>query len=814
LNRRWPNLTFSQPLGLVQAPADNAWFYVLEKTGRMRAVPTNNNAVVGDTRDFLNLTGIVNTESEGGLLSAAFHPSYATNRFVYVSYTLTVGSTFTMRISRYTSTDGGLTLNPSTKLDILSHPKTKTNHNAGNIAFGPDGYLYISFGDDSWQDPPGMLRAADPNTWYGKVLRINVNSGSPYSIPPDNPFAAGGGRAEVYAYGLRNPWRFSFDRQSGDLFLADVGEDAWEEIDRIVNGGFYGWPHREADACRPGMNCSLPYRSPEFAYQHGGPLSITGGYVYRGTTIPELVGHYVYGDYITGDVWDYDLAAHLNHTIRVGGGTLSAFGEDNAGELYAIRHSSGIIEQLVRTTGGGPTDFPPLITDTGCFQPSNPTSVVSGVIPYTIALPFWSDGADKERYLALPDGTSMSIDSKGDWVLPPRGVTIKNFRWQGQLFETRFFVRHADGTYSGYTYEWNAGQTQATLVATGGKTRALPPNVTWSYPSRSGCFACHTDAAGGSLGLETRQTNISNFYPTTGRTANQLVTLDHIGMLSGNLASMPPFPIDTDLGAPILDRAKAYLHVNCSNCHRPGGPGRGNFDARFETLFGDMRLCNEPPTLGNLGVPGAMLLKPMDSDLSVTFLRMSQRTASFMPPLASTVADAAGAALLAEWIDGELSASDGSRLQRGAESRCQLRLRQWYDLLAAPPQRRRRRLPCRHWKPASHRRHEPGYARLARAGHPSAGFAHGGQLPDQLRRPRGLPAHHHREPRRRRRLLHVVLPAAGVAHDDDVDLHHPLQQPAVRQPREARLQRRAQQHGFRLPRQRLLRPAALRGTHG
>lgn len=649
LNRRWPNLTFTQPLGLVQAPADNSKFYVLEKTGRMRVVSSDNNAT--SAANFLDLSSVVNADSEGGLLSAAFHPSYATNRFVFVSYTLNVGGVFTMRVSRFQSTDGGVTLNPSTETVFLAHPKTKTNHNAGHVAFGPDGYLYVSFGDDAWQDPPRMLQAADPNNWYGKVLRVNVNSGSPYSVPPDNPFAAGGGRPEVYAYGLRNPWRFSFDRQSGELWLADVGEDAWEEIDKIASGGFYGWPHREADACRPTMNCALAYRSPEYAYQHGGPLAITGGYVYRGGAIPELSGHYVYGDFITGDVWAYDVASHSNRVIRTGGGTLAAFGEDNLGELYAVRHGSGTIERLEKVTGNGPSDFPALITETGCFSAANPTVPVSGAIPYTIALPFWSDGADKQRYLAIPDGTTITVDAKGDWVLPPGGLTIKQFRWQGQLFETRFFVRHADGTYSGYTYEWNAEQTQATLVGPRGKTRGLS-GLSWTYPSRSGCFACHTDVAGGSLGLETRQLNVNGFYPSTGRTANQLTTLAHVSLLGGNLASLPAFPAVSDTTASLLERSKAYLHVNCSNCHRPGGPGRGNFDARFETLFGDMRLCDEPPALGNLGVPGALLLKPGNHAESVSFLRMSQRASNFMPPLASNVADATGAALLSQWIDG------------------------------------------------------------------------------------------------------------------------------------------------------------------
>lgn len=381
LNRAWPNLTFTEPLGLVQAPADNAWFYVLEKTGRLRAIPANNAATPAQTRVFLDLSTVVAAESEGGLLGVAFHPSYASNRFVYVSYTINVGGTFTQRLSRFTSTDGGQTLAMSSQVVLLSHPKTMTNHNGGNIAFGPDGLLYMSLGDDSFQNPTRALMAADPNTWFGKVLRIDVNSGMPYAIPPSNPFAGGGGRPEVYAYGFRNPWRFTFDRQTGALWLADVGEDTWEEVNRVQSGGFYGWPHREADQCRPAGNCSLAYLSPEFAYPHNGPASITGGYVYRGTVIPQLQGKYVYGDFITGEVWTYDLVSRQIRSIDVGGGTLSAWGQDNGGELYAVRYSAGIIERLEAATGGGPTDFPALITDTGCFNAANPTAVVAGAIP-------------------------------------------------------------------------------------------------------------------------------------------------------------------------------------------------------------------------------------------------------------------------------------------------------------------------------------------------------------------------------------------------------------------------------------------------
>ena len=660
-NRVWPAITFTEPVGLAQAPSDNDTFFVVQKTGAVRAL-SRSATMASQVRTFLNLEGVVDTGGppnaggEGGLLGIAFHPNYGTgnNWEVYVSYTtdLAVPNTvFMHRVSRFRSLDSGQTLATSTQQVLIEHPKTKTNHNAGDIAFGPDGYLYIAFGDDAYQDPTRALMAADVNQRYGKVLRIDVNAPT-YAIPPNNPFSGGTGiQREVFAYGFRNPWRMSFDKSNGSLYLADVGEDTWEEIDLVTSGAFYGWPHREADQCRPSGNCSLSYTSPREAYNHNGaPKSITGGFVYRGTALPDLAGQYVYGDYLTGEVWAYDGIADSSVIIDPLGGTLSSFGQENSGELYAVRFSTGTIEKL-EAAGPPGGSYPASLGNTGCFSTATPTQVSAGVIPYSLALPFWSDGTLKERFLALPDGTTMTVASNGDFTLPPGAVTIKNFRHQGQLFETRFFVRHTDGSYSGYTYQWNDQQTLATLVGASGATRMLP-GLNWTYPSRGACLTCHTEAAGRSLGLETRQINIDASYPSTGRTANQLATLGGIGMLSGNLASLAPFAALENTSVPIQDRARAYLHVNCSNCHRPGGPGRGPMDARFDVPFADMRICNEPPTLGDLGVPGAMHLTPGNNQTSLIWLRMSQRQANFMPPLASTLVDTVGAQRLEEWIDG------------------------------------------------------------------------------------------------------------------------------------------------------------------
>jgi uncharacterized repeat protein (TIGR03806 family) len=301
---------------------------------------------------------------------------------------------------------------------------------------------------------------------------------------------------------------------------------------------------------------------------------------------------------------------------------------------------------------GASTAAPPaLLTSSPCFTTvANPPVMAAGVLPYTIAEPFWSDTAVKTRYFAIPNGTTFSVGSDGDFTLPPGAVTIKNFQWQGQYFETRFFVRYTDGTYGAWTYMWNDAQTQATLVdVTNGATKTLAGGHVWSYPTRQQCFDCHTAAAGFSLGIETRQLNVNQTYPSTGRNANQFDTLAGIGMLSGNQNSLPPFPGHNTTQAALHQRAQAYLHVNCSNCHRPGGTGQGTADYRYDTPFGSKNVCNQESFLP--AYPGLDLIEPGNHTQSVVWLRMSQRTQNFMPPIGSKLADTEGAALLQQWIN-------------------------------------------------------------------------------------------------------------------------------------------------------------------
>lgn len=671
LQRVFAGVSFAQPLGLLQAPGDDSRWFVLEKgsgtagTARVRAFANTPN--VSTASNFLSLT--VNANFEGGLLGMAFHPNWVTNRQAFLSFT--EGVPMVSVVARFTSTDGGLTLDPATRQDVIRINQPADNHNGGHIAFGPDGLLYIGLGDGGGGGDP-LGAAQDTTDLLGSMLRLNVTGATPYSIPLDNPFAGGafcsadhgvtaGNCPEIYAWGLRNPWRWSFDSATGDLWAADVGQSAREEIDRIQRGGNYGWDCREGTAtfASPAASCSTASGLIDPVHEYGPSLgsSVTGGYVYRGSALPALVGRYLFADYGSGRIWrlvpsgsGFAAEELLDTTLSI-----ASFGQGNDGELYVVDIAGGGLYKIVAGTGGAPgASLPTLLSATGCVNPQSPSQAASGLVPYAPAAPFWSDHAAKERWLALPNRTAIGVASDGDFALPIGTVLMKHFRLNGTLIETRLFMRHPDGDWAGYTYEWNAQGSDATLVQ-GGKTVTIGAQ-SWRYPSGGECLTCHTAAAGFALGLETAQLNKDLTYASTGRTANQLRTLDAISMFTtplGDPTLRPAMPDPFDAAAPLAARARAYLHTNCAQCHRPNGPTQSALDLRFSTLLSSTNACGVQPQFGDLGLgAAARIIAPGSPADSVLVARANRRDASGMPPLASSVVDAAGVALLESWVAG------------------------------------------------------------------------------------------------------------------------------------------------------------------
>jgi len=327
---------FSKPLFLTASPDDTNRLFVVEQDGRIlmvkgdRVLPT----------PFLDISKKLSTGGERGLLGLAFHPHFSSNGRLFVNYTRTQDGATVIAEYHASSNPNQVTLDESVLLFI---PQPYGNHNGGMIAFGPDHYLYIGMGDGgSGGDPENY--AQNPNELLGKFLRIDVNQPPPYGIPPDNPFVKEHGRPEIFALGLRNPWRFSFDRKTGDLWAGDVGQNAWEEIDVIKMGKNYGWRLLEGTHCfNPETHCrQVPkFVDPVTEYaQEQGRCSVTGGYVYRGEKIPDLVGTYVFGDFCSGEIW-----GHRDGETRILQSTdlqISSFGQDRDGELYVVGYGGKI----------------------------------------------------------------------------------------------------------------------------------------------------------------------------------------------------------------------------------------------------------------------------------------------------------------------------------------------------------------------------------------------------------------------------------------------------------------------------------------
>ena len=338
----------SSPVYLTQPPGDDRRLFILEKQGRIRVM------VDGQLRQtpFLDLAAETADDGERGLLGLAFHPRYAENGLLFVHHTDLNGNT---RIVRYTAASPDQA-DPASATTILTVEQPFSNHNGGQLAFGPEGLLHIGLGDGGSAGDPGG-NGQDPTTLLGAILRIDVDGGSPYAIPADNPFVGGGGAPEVWAYGLRNPWRFSFDRSKGDLWVGDVGQNEVEEISfqpaGSVAGTNFGWNVMEGTRCFQASSCDQTGLTlPVHEYAHTDGCSVTGGFVYRGAALPSLRGRYFFGDFCSGFIRSFvleddvatDVRDHSEHLGTVG--SLSSFGQDGDGELYVLS-LAGVVYRLV-----------------------------------------------------------------------------------------------------------------------------------------------------------------------------------------------------------------------------------------------------------------------------------------------------------------------------------------------------------------------------------------------------------------------------------------------------------------------------------
>jgi uncharacterized repeat protein (TIGR03806 family) len=672
LTRVFEPFVFKEPVCIAQDPVSNRFMVAEYTPGKIYSFLPDDPAGKRDL--FLDM--------KRGISSFSFHPKYAENGYVFVFSHLDpkIKGPQLSRVSRFQLIKGSdpPRLRPESETVIVEWPAR--GHNGGEAIVGPDGYLYITTGDGtSGSDPNGTGQGL--NDLLSVMMRLDVDhpsAGRAYSIPKDNPFVGvKGARPEIWAYGFRNPWRFSFDPHTGQPWVGDVGQDLWEMIELVDRGSNHGWSVMEGThPFHPkSKRGPTPFAPPVIEHHHTEARSITGGHVYQGDKFPELRDMYLYGDYQYGKIWGlrYDYAAKkvtwhdelADTTVK-----MASFGLGRDGSFYAVDYDRGEVYQLDRQPPAPPSPpFPRELSKTGVFASVANHEVAPGVIPYEINAPFWSDGAYKERFVALPGDSKITFHDLKPWEFEDGAVTVKSFSLdmeQGKpasrkRIETRIVVKQND-RWVGYTYIWNDEQTEATLVDAGGmdrtyaiKDRASPGGVrkqVWHFPSRNECMFCHSRAAGFVLGLTTPQMNRDHKYDVA--VDNQLRTLSHIGIFKAELPKPPMaysvYPNPLNRGGNLEARVKTYLQVNCSMCHVPDGGGNSLIDLGYKTPFAKARILNEAPIHETFGIAKARLIAPGDPRRSVLYYRMSHRGRGQMPPTSSNVVDEGGAQLLRDWI--------------------------------------------------------------------------------------------------------------------------------------------------------------------
>jgi uncharacterized repeat protein (TIGR03806 family) len=665
----FPNLSFADAVFLAGVPGEDR-LVVIEQQGIIRVF--NNEPTTAASAVILDITAVVSFGGEEGLLGLAFDPDFVVNRYFYVHYSAT-GPRRSV-IARFTWDSLLDQADPATEKILLQIAQPYSNHNGGMLAFGPDEFLYIGMGDGGSGGDPGN-NAQNPDNLLGSMLRIDVHpliSSDAYDVPADNPFIGQAGfRPETYAYGLRNPFRFSFDRQTGELWLGDVGQGALEEIDLIAAGENYGWRVYEGSQLFDDSANTLPlsaFTPPVVEYDHGQGVAVIGGYVYRGSRLAALQGKYIYTDWTAGPVWALSMQSGvvIANDVIASTGTLSpSFGEGNDGELYLLVGNA--IQHLEETSPGTGAEQPAdLLSATGVFDSLIDLQVTSGFIEYDVNQPFWSDNTVKRRWVAMPEPGEIEFSAGDAWDFPLGTVIIKHFEItliegdpaSQRRLETRLLILTATG-WQGFTYRWNTQQTDANLLS-GREQESITVQLAsgssreqiYEYPSRTDCLVCHTAVAGRALGLRTRQLNRDFAYPAT--TDNQLRSWNNISLFSNDIGSPDNFERYDALGddaAPLAARVRAYLDINCAYCHQPGGPTPVAIDLRYATILADTAMLDVVPSVGDLGLVDARIIAAGDRTRSVLWERMQRLDAQRMPPLGSHLVDEQALEIIGDWID-------------------------------------------------------------------------------------------------------------------------------------------------------------------
>ncbi len=614
----------------------------------------------------------------------AFHPEYPKKPWCYITYKDQPKSETGAKLSRFTVTDTAIP-----KIDLDSEVEMlkwrSHDHMGGQPLFGPDGYLYMSIGDGQRPSPPDPLNTGqDPGDLQASILRIDINKTSgnlAYSIPADNPFVGRPGfRPEIWAFGVRNPWRLCF-RDNGELWVGDVGWETREMVYRIEKGANYGWSVSEgSQSVKPIEQAhAIPISKPIVEHDHTKARSITGGFFWDSDRIPSLKGAYVYGDWMTGIMWAlrYDSETEkVTSLIEIADTPhqIISFAKDSDGEVLILAYD-GTIHRLIenpRLSDATSTEpFPGKLSETGLFESVAEQTPSPGVYEYDINAHHWADGTTSRQWIGVVDENPLHLFEKSNWMtgdnqghfdFPHNTAIAKTIYLETEpgnpasrrRIETQVLHRFHD-EWMAYNYIWNDQQTDAILqdnVALETEFEVAAPESIdkvekrkWLHASRDQCKLCHIWNAGSVHGFKPEQ-----LERTFGNEQVTQLEKFHASGLFAKKFQVTPVTSPYNDSASIQRRARSWLALNCAHCHRFGGGGSGAFQLNGKISLEEMKLIDQPAMQGDFGLKNPMLIASGNPSNSALLYRLLKSGHGRMPQFGTNRVDDRGVVLLHDWI--------------------------------------------------------------------------------------------------------------------------------------------------------------------
>ncbi len=606
--------------------------------------------------------------------SFVFDPGFITNRTFYVALSFRHTQGDWMRVSSLKlSPDGSVDL--GSEVQLIDWPSG--GHNGSSLQFGRDGMLYISSGDGEAPAPPDARHTGQGlDDLLASILRIDVHhapAGKAYAIPRDNPFVNRPGiRPEIWAYGLRNPWKTCIDPRDGAMWIGDVGWESWEMVFRVDHPGFNGgWSIVEGPQAvnTSWTNGPTPIEKAVMVHPHTEGASITGGIIYRGLRLKDLYDSYIYGDWETGKIWEilYQDGRIVRHRELVDTPyRIIVFAEDRKHELYFMDYNAGGIHRLKPNASGATASasFPRLLSQTGLFKSASNYEFAPGVAPYRILAPSWADHGTADFALALP-GNSRLVATTEYFTPPTNAVFVRTVSMEmtagdpttSRRIETQFF--QYDGEWNGYTYKWKADGSDAELVPKEGledvlsvKDASAPGGLreqNWRYVSRTECMRCHMTRFGFLNAIIPEQLTIP---PADNSASTEFARLVRLGLLEKTGTRVHPFKLanPTNTTASLELRARSWLTANCAHCHRENASGAVVMFLHAEEPLDKMMAVNQMPKRGTFGIDNPSIIAAGDPDHSALLYRTMTTGSGRMPILGSREVDRGGIKLLREWV--------------------------------------------------------------------------------------------------------------------------------------------------------------------